>query len=49
MATMWKKKAKQGWQDSGEQVPRYENMLNDVIVEELITTTALIGSNNLRD
>lgn len=47
---MWEnKKAKQGWQDRGEQVPRYENMLNDVIVGELITTAALIGSNNLRD
>lgn len=41
--------AKHGWRDWGEQVPPYEIMLNDVIVRELITTAALIGSNNLCD
>lgn len=40
---------KQGWQDWGKQVPWCESTLNDVIVGELITTTALIGSNNLCD
>lgn len=40
---------KQGWQDHVKRMPWYETTLNDVIVKELIDTTALIGGNNLCD